>query len=395
MRAAFLMAANDLRQRLRDRSFFLFGFLIPLGITFVFSLLLGPMTEGLPTAKLGLLDQDGSLVSAGMRTALSAAADAGVVSWQTVPDVATAERLVANGEVHAAIEVPAGFGAAVQARGADAAGAAARYVRVLASPDRYFAAQVASSVASAYVSRLRSAAWAVEALADAGRPVVPGLVLARVASTPDALALKSTATSDRQLKMVTFSAAGMAAFFVFFIVQLGVAGLLDEEREGTLSRLLAAPVSRTAILGGKVLSSVVIGVLSMVVLAVASSLLMGADWGDPVGALLLILALVAAAAGVLMLVSGLARTSEAAGNVQAIVAITLGVLGGTFIPLPQQGGLLEWLQRISPHYWFLRGMGDLAGGGVGAIGGDLLAILAFALVAGAFGWALLGRRLNR
>ena len=41
-------------------------------------------------------------------------------------------------------------------------------------------------------------------------------------------------------------AAGMATFFLFFSVQFGVLGLLQERRQGTLPRLLAAPVRAVA-----------------------------------------------------------------------------------------------------------------------------------------------------
>ena len=36
----------------------------------------------------------------------------------------------------------------------------------------------------------------------------------------------------------------MAVFFLFFTVQFGVTSLLEERNDGTLARLLAAPISR-------------------------------------------------------------------------------------------------------------------------------------------------------
>lgn len=432
MRAALLIAANDLRQRFRDRTLFIFGIIVPFGLAFVFSLLLGPFTdEGPVDVRLGFVDEDVSLVSAGMRTALTAAADAGAFSWERIDTAALARERVDAGEVGAAIVIPDGFGSAVMTgggasvggseasaseasasesvAGAEAVGAvgrdgvagaeagpAAAQITVIGSPDSAFSTLVAESVASSYASRLRSAVWTNAALAEAGDAAIPAVVFAQVASAPDALMLRATPTSSRQLDFTTYYAVGMAALFVFFTVQLGVMGLLDEERDGTLTRLLAAPTSRWSILAGKVLSSMAIGVASMVIMALASTRLMGANWGDPLGVLLLIVALVASAAGILMLVAGFARSAEAAGNLQAVVAILLGSLGGAFFQIPQQEGVLQWLQRAAPHYWFLQGMGDLAGGGgVGALGSELLAIAVFALVAGAIGWFAMGRRLNR
>ncbi|HZW26925.1 MAG TPA: ABC transporter permease [Trueperaceae bacterium] len=389
MRPALLLAAKDLRQRLRDRSLFIFGALVPFALTFIFDLLLGPVSGDAPfTARLALVDEDGSVVSAGLRSALDAAADAGVVTWEAFPDVAAARAGLAEGRASAVMVVPAGFGAAVL-------GGSPAALTVVGDPDRGLAAQVAEGVAAAYVSRLRAATLASAALAGAGVASLPALTFAQVAAAPDPFRLVAAPTSPRQLDLTTYYAAGMAVFFVFFIVQLGVTGLLDEERDGTLPRLLAAPVPRRAVLFGKVLSSVVIGVLSMAVLAAASTVVMGADWGQPLGAALLVLAVVAAAAGVLMLVAGLARSPEAAGNVQAIVAITLGSVGGVFFRLPTQEGLLSYLQALSPHHWFMQGMADLAGGGVASIGDELLALAVFAVVAGGVGWIALERRLNR
>ena len=85
--------------------------------------------------------------------------------------------------------------------------------------------------------------------------------------------------SGRQLDVGTFYAAGMAVFFLFFTVQFGVSSILDERRDGTLARMLVAPIRRSAVLGGKLLTSVVLGVMSMVVLAVATHLRCSAPTG--------------------------------------------------------------------------------------------------------------------
>src|SRR5690606_2895517 len=227
---------------------FIFGIIVPFGLAFVFSLLLGPFTdEGPVDVRLGFVDEDVSLVSAGMRTALTAAADAGAFSWERIDTAALARERVDAGEVGAAIVIPDGFGSAVMTgggasvggseagvseasasesvAGAEAVPAAAQII-VIGSPDTAFSTLVAESVASSYASRLRSAVWTNAALAEAGEAVIPAVVFAQVASAPDALTLRATPTSSRQLDFTTYYAVGMAALFVFFTVQLGVMGLL-------------------------------------------------------------------------------------------------------------------------------------------------------------------------
>ncbi len=63
----------------------------------------------------------------------------------------------------------------------------------------------------------------------------------------------------------------MATFFLFFSVQFGVLGLLQERREGTLPRLLAAPLAPWQVLVSKLLVSLVIGLVSMTFLALFST----------------------------------------------------------------------------------------------------------------------------
>jgi ABC-2 type transport system permease protein len=188
----------------------------------------------------------------------------------------------------------------------------------------------------------------------------------------------------------------MAVFFLFFTVQFGVIGLLEEERDGTLARLLAAPIGRTSVVGGKALLSFALGVISMTVLVVATQLLMGASWGAPLGVFLLIVTGVLSAVAIMGLVASVAKTPEGAGNLGSIIAVTLGLLGGVFFPIGQGDDFLSKLTYLTPHAWFMRGLGDLAGGAewtaaLPAAG----AITVFALVFGVSAWVLLRRRLNR
>jgi ABC-2 type transport system permease protein len=187
----------------------------------------------------------------------------------------------------------------------------------------------------------------------------------------------------------------MAIFFLFFTVSFGVSGLLEEKRIGTMDRLLAAPINRRAIIVGKALTSFVLGVVSMTVLWIATTLMLDADWGDPVGVMILIMAAVISAMGILAVVAATAKTQEQASNFQAIIALVLAFLGGTFFSLSQVGGWVEKLSLLTPHAWFLRGLGDLQGGELSAIWPSVLALLAFGLITGGIAWPFLTRGVER
>jgi ABC-2 type transport system permease protein len=98
---------------------------------------------------------------------------------------------------------------------------------------------------------------------------------------------------------------------------------------------------------------------------------------------LLVLAGVLSAIGVMALVATLAKTSEQAGNWQAIIAVVLGMLGGVFFPVSLAPGILGKLSLLTPQAWFMRGLSDLAGGGAWTVVlPAVLAMLLFAAVTG-------------
>ena len=66
--------------------------------------------------------------------------------------------------------------------------------------------------------------------------------------------------------------------------------------------MLAAPIRRGAVLAGKLLTSLALGVISMGVLALTTHFLLDAHWGDPLGVAILIGAGVVAATAVMALV---------------------------------------------------------------------------------------------
>ena len=174
----------------------------------------------------------------------------------------------------------------------------------------------------------------------------------------------------------------MAVFFVFFTVEFGVRSLLEEREEGTLARLLVAPVNAWSVIGGKALAGFVLGLVSTTLLVVATTWLIGAEWGDPLGVALLVLGGVLAAVGVTALVATLASTPAQAGAYVSIVAVVGGLLGGTFFPI-SQAGLLGTLRFLSPQGWLMEGFQDSAGGSVADIAGPLAGVLAIAVATGA------------
>jgi ABC-2 type transport system permease protein len=201
------------------------------------------------------------------------------------------------------------------------------------------------------------------------------------------IALVDSAASLRQLSVPTYFSASMAILFLFFAVQIGIVSVFTERQDGTLARLLAGPIRPPVVILGKALGSIVLGLVAMTVLVAATTEIIHADWGPPIGVAALVVSAVVAAVGISAFVSSFARTMEAATGAGSAVAITLGILGGSFIPSGQGPEVMSALALATPHGWFLRGLGDLHG--TGALLTDCLpavaVLLAMGVVPGAIG----------
>jgi ABC-2 type transport system permease protein len=359
MGPAVTILLKDLRLRLRDRSVLLFGVVVPLGLTVLFSGIFPDLDELEVVA--AVVDEDGGeLAAAFEQELLPTLVEDGLVVLRDAADRDALERAMEAGDLDAGWVIPAGFTDAVRS------GTAAE-IEVLVNPDRVLSAEVARGVAGSYATRLSAVSLAVATTTVGGGAELTPAQLAQVteqaATAAPAVTLTARRTEDRQLDGISYLAAGMAAFFVFFTVQYGVTGMLEERKQGTMPRLLAAPIPPWSTQVGKALGAAVLGLLSLSVLAAASALVLGADWGPPGGVALLIVALVVAAVGLMGLVGSFARTAEQAGNAQSIVAIVLGMTGGVFFPIPSESVLLRIVSTASPHAWFLRGLGDATAAG--------------------------------
>ena len=395
MSASTLIAAKDLKLRVRDRSFFILGIAAPLVLATVFNFVFGNAFDASAGLGLeyGLVDLDQSQLSQEFSEVIESLEEEGLFTLQVFPDVSNAETAIEETNLDAFFLLPEGMSQAVFT------GQSAT-IEVIGDIDAPTSTQIAASIADQFATGVDTTQLAIGTTAFVIQAPVTPEFIASLSRDPVSAAfsyqLSDVSAVTRQLDPVTYLAAGMAVFFLFFTVQFGVSGILEEDREGTLARLMAAPISRSAVIVGKALLAFALGAISMVVLVVATQLLLGATWGAPLGVALLVTAGVLSAVAIMGLIASVAKTPEGAGNLGAIIAVILGMLGGAFFPIGQGDDLLSKLTFITPHAWFLRGLGDLADdapwtAALPATG----AILAFALVFGSIAWALLRRKLSR
>jgi ABC-2 type transport system permease protein len=373
MRTALLIARKDLRQRFRDRSVFLIALVVPLALASIFGLIFHDAAGGISCdCTFALVDQDrGAAAQAFETQALQPLERKGLITVTREPSLAAGRHAADTGAVGATFVLPAGLTRAVTA------GRAAT-ILVVGNADSPITVQVGQAIARSYASRADTVRIAQTLVGSASQAQLQAVARA------EPIAIADVSTASRQLDIGTFYSAGMAVFFLFFTVQYGISSILDEGRTGTLARLLAAPIPRGSVLVGKLVTSVGLGVISMAVLALTTRFLLGAHWGNPLAVAILIVCGVLAATAVMSVVATVARSVDEAQTLQSVVALVLGMLGGTFFPVAQAGGVVAILSKATPQAWFLRGIQDLAGGeGVHVVLGPALAILAIGAVAAA------------
>ena len=390
MRVAVLIAIKDLRQRFRDRSAVLIAVVAPLGLALIFSTLIGNAATFHATYVVADLD-GGELARVLRQDVIGSLQTAGVADITDVRTEADARAAVDAGGTTAAFVIPAGFTRSIQA-------GQPVTVDIIGAQGSDLGTEIARSLAQRFGDGVVAVQLSVATVADlSGKPLDPadqGRIASVASAATPPVVLVDVQAGMRQLTMATYFSASMAILFLFFSAQTGLVSLFDERRQGTLGRILAGPVRPSTILLGKILGGFATSVIAMTILVFATSALIGADWGAPVGVAALILSAIVASIGISSLVVSFTRTAEAAGAASSAVAITLGVLGGTFTPTSQAPQLLSVLTLATPHGWFMRGLGDMHG--IGATAADALpsvgVLMAMGLVTGAFGM-LRARRL--
>lgn len=381
MRAALVIAGKDLRQKLRDRSVLAMAVAAPLILAVIFSVMLPDQDTF--HATYAVVDLDGGDVARGLVDGpLAGLADADVATLVPQATVPEARAAVEAGDVSAAIVIAPGFTAAVRA------GETAELL-VIGGPSG-LASEIARSVLASFGSRVTAVQVAVQTAADAAGSMPDPATAADLAQAavdaPPPIVVEAEAAADRVATSRTFYGASMAVLFVFFAAQFGVLSLLAERRNGTLDRMLAAPITPATILLGKVLVSLVVAAASMTVIVVTTTLLLGAQWGDPLGVAALVLAVSLAATGIAILIVGFARTEDQASSFIAIVAMTLAIFGGSFFRMSQAPEGMAALSILTPHAWFIRGVDELGGGGdLASVLGPIAVLIVVGVVTGGIG----------
>lgn len=142
--------------------------------------------------------------------------------------------------------------------------------------------------------------------------------------------------------------------FAFFLVLTLGWMFVAERRQGTLKRLLVAPVNRTAILIGKLLPCFLLSIFQGIFLLLMGKLVFGMGWGvDPLWLFPLIICTSVAATGLAMLIATWARTESQVAIFGTLLVLVLAGMSGCLMPRELMPETMKQFSLITPQAWAL------------------------------------------
>jgi ABC-2 type transport system permease protein len=147
---------------------------------------------------------------------------------------------------------------------------------------------------------------------------------------------------------------GLTVYFIFFIVGMSANALLTERDNGTLRRLLSAPIPKMAILAGKVLAYMFLACMQVLVIFTVAYLGFHTPLGHSLlGLVVMTLAVAFNATAFGLLIAALSKTAKQADNIGTALGFILGSIGGAIAfsatPFYRSGGVVGIIAALTPQ----------------------------------------------
>ena len=154
---------------------------------------------------------------------------------------------------------------------------------------------------------------------------------------------------------------GYTVMFVYFLIGTVVASVQLERNTGVLRRLLVTPMRRYQLLAGKILSALVIGVLQIAAMFAVGHFFFGLKLGSaPVALAVLTVAVVLSAVCI-----GLAAAAFRIERGISMILIVGALLAGCAFPADWLPPFLRTINVVLPQTWAMQGYQDLITRGMG------------------------------
>jgi ABC-2 type transport system permease protein len=343
------IAGANLRRMLRDRSNIFFVFLFPIALILLIGVQFGsgvPPIVGVHSA--GATDLAETILANLER---SSSIEVGVYQ-----DGGSLIEAVERGRANAGVFLPESIDEAVAAGELVSIGFVAR-------PDG-FGAELESIVASAVSEAMKPAGAARFAGLETGVGYEGAIGPARrlSGSLPGvevSVSYQGEALFPSSLGRFDLGAPQQLTLFVFITSLTGSAALILTRQLGVSRRMLSTPTPIGVLLVGESAGRFGVALFQGVYIMVVTLIIFGVDWGDPLGAALVLVAFCAVGAGAAMLMGSVFTNDQQAGGVAVVASIGLAALGGAMVPIELFPPTMQQIALLTPHAWALDAFAEL------------------------------------
>ncbi|MEM2989775.1 MAG: ABC transporter permease [Halobacteria archaeon] len=358
------IALNDLRILSKDRRALVLMFLLPMIIITIVGLALSGIWGGGIKIRVLVVDQDDAKISHYFLDYLN---DISVLNVDVEANEFTARELVKSGRYGQLIIIPPDFSKKVLS------GINAEII-IVEDPTQESSSAVVEKIVEGFTNRVSSNVIAVKTVNAFGVPVYSEKQIDKIVAVankfaepmPVSIAVESTSKS-RTLDPFTQNVPGFSIMFLLLTcAQSGAVAILRERESGTLRRLLTAPIKRSTIIAGKLMSNYLKGLIQMTVLLLFGHFAFGLSFGeDYLAFALLIMAVTASAAGLGILISVFAQTKEQAESIATVIVLSMSAIGGSWWPIFIMPEFMQQLAHATINAWAMDGFYDLLWHGYG------------------------------
>lgn len=383
----FAVARTHFAKLKRDRAAFVLAFVVPVVFFSVFASIFGGSSSRAATRQIpvAVVDEDATSNSRRFVDALKKEKGLRVLDVKTlpgggtspIPDAATAEKMVREGDVPLALIVPKGFGAA-PIRFGTRGGAPA--LSILADTSDPIAPQVLSGLiqkvamtsmpdvlAQSGIDQLDR--WGGELTAEQRARLErnvqslraetggtgPGVAAGRSGGLVP-VDVRDVLGEKKQNPTVAVFAAGLGVMFLLFSAAGAGGALIEEVESGTLDRILSTRVTMTQLLLGKLLYLSCVAVAQLAVMFVWGEIFFGLELHRHVPGFIVMAVVTALASSAFGLVlAAIARTRMQLVALSNLLILVMSALGGSMFPRYLLSETVQKIGLVTLNAWAIDG----------------------------------------
>lgn len=343
------IAWANLRRMVRDRSNIFFVFIFPLALI----LLIGAQFGGGFTPLLGVYQEDSGEIANAVTAELEASDAVVVVPYGDRETLVTA---VERGRVNAGVFLASGMDELARSGESVQVGFVARPTG--------FGFQLGSIVSSAVADVMRPFGAARFASEETGGDFDGALGVARgIDGTVPGVEVELTSLGEsvfpETMGQFDLGASQQLVLFMFITGLSGASALILTRTLGVTARMLSTPTPVRTILLGEALGRFSVSLAQGIYIVLVTLIAFGVNWGDPLGALLIMIAFSAVAAGAAMLLGAIFSNAQQAGGVAVVVSLGLAALGGAMMAVEFFPPTMQRVAQFTPHAWAIDAFAEL------------------------------------